>query len=284
MFKKTLFILSLCAITFLLGTPCISFAKDTKKTSKPAKETKPAKKVKKKRKTLSDMNYDELKEAKDERLAKKDSEGAIRYLEKMISASKNKEDLASVLMELADLFFDTGKLAKAEELYTKFYTLYPGNDHVEKAHYKAILCSYYLTLDSDRDQSKTNETLALATKFLERKDIFKTYAQDVSTIQQQCYEKLCQSELNVTEFYIKRGKTKDLVAAQQRLDDLRKEYLEKIPSVEPRILALEIEKAVKSKDFTVAEQKRTILASRFPEADLNTKLAAGKKVSFVDRF
>jgi outer membrane assembly lipoprotein YfiO len=276
---KNSYLLRFCVLALLLGVPLTILPKDKKVGCQAATKAT----TKKKKKTLSDMNFDELMEAKNERLAKKDTEGAIRYLEKMVSASKDKEDLASVLMELADLFFDTGKLVKAEKLYSEFFTLYPGNEGVEKAHYKAILCSYYLTLDNDRDQTKTQETLTLANTFLDRKDIFKTYAQDVSSIQQQCYEKLCQSELNVTEFYLKRGKSKDIIAAQQRLDGLRKEYLEKVPAAEPHILALEIETAVKNNDTATAEQKRTILASRFPDNKV-TKLAAGKKLSFVDRF
>jgi len=188
-------------------------------------------------------------------------------------------------MELADLFFDTGKLAKAEKLYAQFYTLYPGNESVEKAHYKAILCSFYLTLESDRDQSKTQETLTLANSFLDRKEIFKKHTQDVSSIQLKCYEKLCDSDINVTEFYLKRGKSKDLIAAQQRLDSLRKEFLDKVPSLEPRVLALEINHATKIKDFALAEQKRTLLAQRFPDYT-PTRLAASdtKHSSFVDRF
>ena len=266
---------------FILGLPTTVLPKAKKETS--AQTTKSTKK--KKKKTLSEMDLEELTAAKNERLAKKDKEGAIRYLEKMVTTCKDKDDLAIVLIELADLFFDTGKLVQAEKFYSQFYTLYPGNDNIEKAHYKAILCSFYLTLDNDRDQSKTQETLTLANSFLDRKEIFTKYAQDVSSIQLQCNEKLCQSDLSVTEFYLKRGKEKDLVAAQQRLENIRKEYSDKVPSLEPRILALEIDHAVKTKDFTLAEQKRTILANRFPESKA-TQLASrdAKKSSFVDRF
>lgn len=272
--------LLISALVIGLPTPILPKAKKETFSHEKTKENK-----KKKKHTLSEMNLEELTAAKNERLAKKDKEGAIRYLEKMVTTCKDKDDLAVVLIELADLFFDTGKLVQAEKFYSQFYTLYPGNDNVEKAHYKAILCSYYLTLDSDRDQTKTHETLTLANSFLDRKEIFKTYTQDVSSIQQQCNEKLCQSELGVTEFYLNRGKSKDLIAAQQRLEGLRKEYLDKVPSLEPQVLALEIDLAVKTKDFVLADQKRTVLASRFPESKV-TKLASRdpKKRTFVDRF
>jgi outer membrane assembly lipoprotein YfiO len=278
----------------LLGLPLTAFGKiksetaiTTTKTKTPAyaiKKNKPSKK-KKKNKTITEMSFLELQEAKDKRLAKKDTEGAIRYLEKMMTTCSDKDDIAAVLIELADLFFDSGKLVQAEKLYSQFYALYPGNDNVEKAHYKAILCCFYLTLDNDRDQSKTQETLTLTNSFLDRKEIFKTYTQDVSSIQQKCYEKLCQSSLNIAEFYLKRGKSKDLIAANLRLDSVRNEYLDKVPSLEPRVLALEIDYAVKTKDFVGAEQKRTLLAHRFPGGKA-TLLATDdtKKSSFIDRF
>lgn len=276
----------LLTFSILVGLPTLVDAKTKKATTAGAtKNEQSAKKTKtKKKKTLTDMSLEELKEAKNDRLAKKDKEGAIRYLEKMVTTCKDRDDLAAVLIELADLFFDTGKLVQAEKFYSQFYTLYPGNDNIEKAHYKAILCSFYLTLDNDRDQSKTQETLTLANAFLERKDVFTTYTQDVSSIQKECYGKLCQSDLSIAEFYLKRGKSKDLVAANQRLENIRKDYLEHVPSLEPRILALEIEYATKTKDFTLAEQKRTLLANRFPEAKTTRLAGDAKKTSFVDRF
>lgn len=287
--RKVRLISVVLASIILLGVPTMVLAKvkpATTATTKNAISAPATKKAKKKKhKTLSDMTFAELQEAKNNRLAKKDKEGAIRYLEKMMTTSSDKDDIAAVLIELADLFFDTGKLAQAEKLYSQFYALYPGNDDVEKAHYKAILCSFYLTLDNDRDQSKTQETLTLANSFLDRKEIFKTYTQDVSSIQQKCYEKLCKSDLNIAEFYLKRGTSKDLVAANLRLESIRKEYLDKVPSLEPRVLALEIDYATKTKDFVLAEQKRTVLAQRSQE-NRATLLAADntKKPSFIDRF
>jgi len=279
----------LLTIALLLGSPLMTSAKEQAtmklESTKNVSSSQKTKKTKPPKKTITEMNFAELNEAKNNRLAKKDTEGAIRYLEKMMTTSSDKDDIATVLLELADLFFDTGKLVKAEKLYSQFYALYPGNDSVEKAHYKAILCSFYLTLDNDRDQSKTQETLTLATSFLDRKEIFKTYTQDVSSIQQKCYEKLCQSDLNIAEFYLKRGKSKDLIAANLRLNSIRSEYLDKVPSIEPRVLALEIDYATKTKDLVGAEQKRTILANRLSE-NKTTVLAAdnSKKASFIDRF
>lgn len=267
-----------CILLFCLPSSSLQ-AKVKKQLAQTASQ-----KTKKKNVTLSEMSFEELQEAKNNRLAKKDKEGAIRYLEKMVTTCKDKDDLALVLMELADLFFDTGKLAQAEKLYEQFYTLYPGNQDVEKAQYKAILCSYYLTLDSDRDQTKTHETLTMANSFLDRKDIFKTYVQDVSSIQQKCNEKLCQSELDIAKFYLNRGKEKDLIAAQQRLESIRKDYSEKIPSLEPRILVLEIEHATKTKNTVRAEERRTLLAQRFPDYAATRLASNSRDTSFIDRF
>ena len=44
--------------------------------------------------------------------------------------------------------------------------LYPGAAKCAYAHYKAVDCGWKLTLDPDRDQTKTQETLKLAEQFL----------------------------------------------------------------------------------------------------------------------
>jgi outer membrane protein assembly factor BamD (BamD/ComL family) len=98
---------------------------------------------------------------------------------------------------------------------------------IEYALYKAVLCSFYATLDADRDQSKTLETIALANTFVSRKNIFTKYTSEVENILTSCYQKVVESEIGIFNFYINQG---NVLSAQQRLDHLNKEWLAKLPT------------------------------------------------------
>ncbi len=199
-------------------------------------QKKEKKEPKQKRKTLSQMNYDELKEMKVAYLADGNKESAIKFLEKMIPACNDLEELRVIMLELADLQFDNGSLEKAGKLYKEFTKLYPGNNKIEYASYKAILCSFYATLDSDRDQSNTKDTLDLAQTFLQRADVFTTHAKDVESILTTCRKKLIDSEMNIFNFYFKRGSYN---SAQKRVEGIRKEFGVAMPEIEPQLLVLE---------------------------------------------
>lgn len=245
-------------------------------------QKKEKKEAKPKRKTLSQMNYDELKEMKTQYLADGNKESAIKFLEKMIPSCNDLEELRVIMLELADLQFDNGGLEKAGKLYKEFTKLYPGNSKVEYASYKAILCSFYATLDSDRDQTNTKDTLDLAQSFLQRADVFTTHAKDVETILTTCRKKLLDSEVNVFNFYFKRGSYN---AAQKRIDGMRKEFGSFMPEIEPQLLVLECEIAQLQKKPDILKQKQTELAQKFPK--FNKELLAQaqpKKISFVNRF
>ena len=128
-----------------------------------------------------------------------------------------------------------GRTTGAETLYNEFVHLYPGDDKAEYASYKAILCSVWATLDHFRDQSKTKETIEAAQKFLERKEVFTTYATQVQEILTSCHEKLFESEVSVFQFYLKRG---DYLAAKTRLENIEKEFVPLLPAKESLALYL----------------------------------------------
>jgi len=191
------------------------------------------------RKTLSHKSYDELKKEKLAKVAANDKEGAIRYLEKMEPLCNDLTELKSIILELADFLFDLESYSKAADKYHEFTVLYPGSNEVEYAMYRSIVSNFKLTLDAEHDQSKTIAAKELAQKFLERGDLFTTHKQEVETIVAQCDEKLLATEENIMRFYIKRGSTK---SAQRRLDNMKKEFLDKnIPDVTVRIAHLESE-------------------------------------------
>ncbi len=257
--------------------------KETKKKKKKARKKKKKAKQQSPKKTFSKLEYEELKVEKTKLLEKGNKEIAIKYIEKMVPLCTDLNELSGLMLELADLLFDLGYLARAELLYTEFVHLYPGDQKAEYASYKAVLCSYWKTLDYFRDQSKTKETVDLAKKFLNRKDVFTTYTKEVEDILIACNEKLFESEVNIFNFYVKRG---DYLAAQTRLTNIEKEFLPLLPGKEPDIITLACDLAEKQNNKELLTEKQKILEEKFPEYLQRKTIVASstKKRSSVDKF
>ncbi len=239
-------------------------------------------KKKKKKTTLSTMNYEELAIAKNRQVAANNKDIAIKYVEQMMKLCDDINKLAEHLVELGDLLFDCSQFERSAHIYIEFTNLYPGNDQVEYSLYRGILSSFYCTLDAEHDQTKTEETIALTDKFLEREDVFVEYRNEVKKIRTQCYHKLVQSEFLICNFYINRGGKKSLKAAELRIEDLRTAWLKKLPEIEPQIIAFEAQLAEKKKDTKTAQEKKQELEHMFSET---TKIAQNKKTrSMIDRF
>src|SRR5205085_11210694 len=131
------------------------------------------------------------------------------------------------LLEIADLLCLEGLFEKAAQKYAEYVALYPGGEKVEYALFKAIENSFACTLSNDRDQTKTEETLALAEAFL-KQDHLNTYSSQVVEIRDKCYQKLAESELNICAFYVQRGRLKP---AEKRLTTIRDTWLSKLPDI-----------------------------------------------------
>jgi outer membrane protein assembly factor BamD (BamD/ComL family) len=228
----------------------------TKKVSKPTQVKKNIHRV------YTDMDFDELLAAKDKRVAASDFQAAIKYYEQLLKICTNINTTAELMIEYADLLFDQGELNKARLVYTEYTNLYPGDDTQvinklaenkkctkhEYALHRAALCSFYLTLSTDRDQTMTQETLQLTENFLTIEN-YTTYKQEVCDIQKQCYKKIVDSELSICDFYLKQGSYK---AVEQRLAHIKNDYLPKVPDIESDILALELELSTRRERTIVA--------------------------------
>jgi outer membrane assembly lipoprotein YfiO len=202
-------------------------------------------------KVYTDMNFEELAIAKDKKLAQKDYDATLKYLEQLLKISTDVNQTALLMVEYADLLLEQGELKKAGKVYTEFTHLYPGHTKHEYALYKATVCSFYSTLSSDRDQTATENAISLAQNFLEN-PTYKIYEKEVADIQKQCFKKVVQSELDICNFYLKQGSFK---AAEQRIAQLKTTYVPKIPDIEPDILAMELEIAEKQETTRTAHQK-----------------------------
>jgi outer membrane assembly lipoprotein YfiO len=234
-----------------------------------ANTSKDVKKPKTKRnRTYVDFEYDELVQAKNEQKTKGNAHITIKYLEQLLKTCTNITLLSQHLLELADVLYADNQFKKAAVVYTQYCSLYPGSAQQEYALYRSILSSFACILPIDRDQTKTEETLALAETFL-KQDHFKQYRDEVAHVQTKCYEHLAASECDICNFYITRNK---FPAAEKRLKKIRAYWLPKLATLEPTIIAMEA---------NLTEQKEKLLALQTPK----TQLAQNTKTKHMaDRF
>jgi len=244
---------------------------------------------KQEKKYFRDKTYEDLQESKARLLAEGKKETAIKHIEKMIPLCNNIQELRDLKIELADLFFDLGNLKRAEELYFQFTQSYPGDENIEYISYKAILCNYWMTLDTQRDQSITKTTVDLSKKFLARSDIFDQYTNEVQRILVDSQNKIFESEVHIFRDYLSRG---DELSAKTRLANMQKEYLEDIPHIEANLLILECELAQTFNHQETFEKKQAELATKFPNYFPNyngnkqakSVVLAKNEKAFIDKF
>jgi outer membrane assembly lipoprotein YfiO len=225
---------------------------------------------------LNKLSYKELKETKNRLVSTGYKEGAIKYLQKMISLSTNVQEIAELMLELADIYFDLGTLVKAQALYNEFARLYPGNEHAEYTFYKSILCSFYSMLEADRDQTKTRETIKHAEQFLAASALFKEYHKEVEQILSTCYEQLFTSELSIARFYTSQYRPH---ATQTRIAHIEKEFAGKIPHLKPRLLLAQQEFAQWLGDTKLAEECSFKLAQEFPDSEIPERIKKHQRSS-----
>jgi outer membrane assembly lipoprotein YfiO len=243
-----------------------SFAKSSGGHGKASKDT--SKDVKKKRnRTYVDFEYDELVQAKNEQKTKGSNHVTIKYLEQLLKICTDITLLSEHLLELADTLYADNQFKKSSLVYTQYCSLYPGSTKQEYALYRSTLSAFACILPIDRDQTKTEETLALTELFL-KQDHFKQYRDEVTHVQTKCYEHLAASECNICTFYITRNK---FPAAEKRLKKIRSYWLPKLATLEPTIIAMEAQ---------LIEQKEKILVLQTPK----TQLAQNTKKHMANRF
>jgi outer membrane assembly lipoprotein YfiO len=219
---------------------------------------------------FSDMDFDELMVAKNQKLQEKNWDIAVKYLDRMIKLCDDVNQKASLVIELADLLFQQEKYEESAKWFSEFIQLYPGNPKIEYASYKAIVCASKEILSIDRDQSSTEKALSLSNDFLKR-DLFTTYKKEVAAIQQLCQETLAQNDCYVAEFYLK---GKSYTAAERRLKGVRSEWVDKVPEITPALAVLETTLAQEYPEFKAPEEsivlaqainpvKKTDMTARF---------------------
>jgi outer membrane assembly lipoprotein YfiO len=215
-----------------------------------------------KEKKKEEMSFDELKKRSIVLLQEKKYEDASEYLEQIIGQFQDRADISKYKLSLAELYFKTGKYESAGELYENFAQFYPSDQYVEYAKYRSILSKFYQTLRTDCDQTPTQETIKLCEDYLSVPQFAKYHA-DVSDIKNTCEYKLIDKEVYVYDFYVNQG---EYTAAKGRLDFLKKNYLAKQQSLEPRLLYLESKLAQKEKNISKVKENLQKLMEKYPES------------------
>lgn len=224
-------------------------------------------------KEISKFTFKELRYVANLSLKLGWKEKALTYIRKMIALSQQSSTIEKLKLEVADILFDQGNLAKSEDAFTEYLDLYPGSLHTEYAHYKKILCALYRTGDIDQDQGQTQDTKKLCQAYLKKGIAFKKYRKDVADILHHCDVMLYQHETNVFEFYLKK---KSYTAANSRLAHLKEKHLPLLPAVEPDIIKLECKLAQAQGNTERYNERLAHLNHKFPQYDASVRVAHQK--------
>jgi outer membrane protein assembly factor BamD (BamD/ComL family) len=216
------------------------------------------------------LTLPELERARDYYLVIDDKDTAAKYVEEMIRKSNDPKQLKELRLQLADLYFETGRMEAAGKLYAMYLTLYPGDEYRAYAHYQAILCRFYMSLNADKDQSGTTEALILAQEYINRAQHDTTnyafYLKDVEDLRTQCSKKLYESDMSIFNFYLNKGSYN---ACKVHLANMKTRFVPLLAYCEQELLGLEylIAGKLDDKEMIVAIQEE--VRTKYPcEADV----------------
>lgn len=171
-------------------------------------------------KLIKNMNEQELVKVLEYAKIVKDSELVHKAYSYLFKVSTDQNAIKEYKLGLADFCFAEEGYEKAAAFYEDFFMLYPGSKEAQYCQYKAILCSFYLGLSADRDQTQTNRTVSLISLFL-LKATDQKLIDEVKTIYTTCRQRLFNHEVYVFEHYIKQQKYQ---SAEKRLEYIEKNF------------------------------------------------------------
>lgn len=211
---------------------------------------------------------------------------AAKYLEHLLTLTKDHTERSEIMLELADMYMQVDQRGKASILYNQYKAFYPGSSSIQYVLYQEILANKHETLSSNKDQSTTQETLKLAKHYLEEfpEDV---YTNDVKSILRACYLKLLKSEVAAAQFYLGKyiyePKESVLKSAHTRIEHILKEYIphlrgaEDLASLKNLIDESSVTSYVKSLQSVVALLYEYVEKYGEPEDTFITKLLSTKR-------
>ena len=159
----------------------------------------------------------------------------VKYLEALINKSTDPLQIRDYRLQLADVYYETEKYAKAGSVYTQYYESYPGYHRAEYALFQAIMAKFKQIGACDQDNTITNEILELSQQYLQNKS-YEKYQQQVTALFEACNNQTLESEIKVFEHYFRQGL---LDSAQRRVDYMRDKMLDKATNAKDRIQDLQ---------------------------------------------
>ena len=241
---------------------------------KPQFDPQEKKKKSIKKNPLSNKSFAQLKEGKTKALEKKDLPSALKHLDAMrIACTDNRknndhEAIKDILLEMGQLYVQLEDWTKGEKAYSEFILLYPSAAQCDFAHYQAIVCGFNLTLTPDRDQTKTQEVIDRASKFVIEYPK-SSHLPQVTTLLTQAREKLLESEIGIFNFHLH---SKHYKAAQLKIESITQEHITYLPAQEPKALELTIQLAQAQNNQREQLKAQLALGQKFPEHEITKKL------------
>ena len=171
-------------------------------------------------KLIKDMNENELSLVLEYAKNIDDTDLVFKCFFHLMAIAKQQVTLKKYKLDLADYCFTLQDYPKASICYEEFFILFPGSQEAEYSQYKSILCSFYLTLASDRDQTQSQKTISLIQLFLARAKNPK-FIQETKDMYTTCRKKLFEHEIHVLEYYLSKQK---FISAEQRLAYIEKNF------------------------------------------------------------
>lgn len=210
-------------------------------------------------KSIKEMNEDELQLVIEYAKERNDSDLTFTAFFYLMSVCQDHARMKNYKLDLADYTYSLQYYEKAAKAYEEFCLLYPGSKESEYAQYKLILCTFFISLEADRDQHDTVKTINLIVHFMQKaKD--QKFIDEVQSIFKTCRKRLFLHEVIVFETYLKQqkfsGAKKRLEYMQDKFKDIENiekylVYLEKVydmvknPKTRPFYFTLNIEDALK---------------------------------------
>ncbi len=170
--------------------------------------------------SIKKMDENQLSDLIDYAKEKKDSDLVYTAFYYIMSVCQDHARMKTYKLGLADYCYAQQSYEKAAKTYEEFCLLYPGSSESEYAQYKLILCTFYISLEPDRDQADTIKTINLIIHFMQKaRD--KKFIDEIQSILKTCRKRLFQHEVIVFETYVKQQK---FTGAKKRLDFMEEQF------------------------------------------------------------
>lgn len=261
----------------VIATLCIGLTLDLEAKNKTPKIKKESKSYPVPGKMLKNMNAQELDKIIVYAKETGDSDLAFKAFYHIINVLQDHNQIKTYKLDLADYCFGLEDWTKAASRYEEFCLLYPGCDQSEYAQYKLILCTFYLTLSADRDQSDTIKTLNLITHFLKRAKEPK-FISEMESIYKTCRKRLFEHEVLVFETSLQQQK---FTGAQKRIEHIESSFPD-ISDIEKYVAylkeMLELVKNPETRPFIVKVNLKNALSPKVKKIVQKSDVA--KAVSF----